>query len=104
MHHTPQTKLAQLRIELKRQEAEQLAKKRQQEAQKSAMWGKLLKSMQVQSSPEHSPQEAALLAAKAREQKLQDIMGAPPVPPPAPRGLLLLAIVCSASAPQFCTH
>lgn len=82
-----QVRLASLRAEMKRQEAqEELARKKQQEAQYSTLWAKLLKQVQPEKVAEQSPQEVALLAAKARERKFQDILGPPPVPPLSPKG------------------
>ena len=82
-------RLAVLRAELKRQEAEQLAAQQQQEAQRSTWWNNMLKQVQPQKAQEHSAQEKAFLAAKARERKLQEVLGPPPVPPPVPKGKLV---------------
>ena len=45
-----------------------------------------MKRMQSQQQDESSPQEVAMVSAKAREEKVQEVLGTPPEPPLAPKG------------------
>lgn len=78
-----QAKASNVRGQLKAQEAEALARRKQQEGQQSGIWGNLMKRMQLQQT---LPEETALVTARDREQKVQEILGPPPDPPIAPRG------------------
>ena len=82
-----QAEAAQVRADLKRQEAEARAKKKQQDAQRTGLWHEMMKRMQPQQAEETSPQEVALVTARAREGKVQEILGPPPEAPSAPKGL-----------------
>lgn len=82
-----QAEAAQVRADLKRQEAEARAKQKQQEAQSTGLWHEMMKRMQPQQAEETSPQEMALVTARAREGKVQEILGPPPEAPSAPKGL-----------------
>lgn len=46
----------------------------------------MMKRMRPQQTDESTPQTAALVTARAREEKVQQILGPPPEPPVAPRG------------------
>ena len=50
------------------------------------MWHDLMRRMQSQQMDESTPQETALMTARAREQEVQEIVGPPPEPPVAPKG------------------
>lgn len=82
-----QAEAAQVRADLKRQEAEARAKKKQQDAQRTGLWHEMMKRMQPQQAEETSSQEVALVTARAREGKVQEILGPPPEAPSAPKGL-----------------
>ncbi len=81
-----QAEAAQVRAKLKRQESEALAQKKQQEAQRTSIWHDMMKRMQPQQPEEGSPQEVAMMSARARERKVQEVLGPPPEPPLAPKG------------------
>ena len=72
---------------MKRREAEAHAKKKQKDAQRTGLWHDMLKRMQPQPPEETSLQEVALTTARAREGKVQEILGPPPEAPAAPKGL-----------------
>lgn len=86
---------AELRAELKRKEAEAFTLKKQQEAQRSAIWQQVLRRIRPQQQDEATPQEVALMTARAREEKVQEVLGCPPEPPTAPKGLYLYGSVGS---------
>jgi hypothetical protein len=85
-----QAEAARLRAELKRQEAQALAQKKQQDAQRTGLWHDMMRRIQPQQIEESSPQEVALMTARAREGKVQEILGPPPEAPAAPKGQLVL--------------
>jgi len=85
-----QAEAARLRAELKRREAQALAQKKQQDAQRTGLWHDMMKRIQPQQIEESSPQEVALMTARAREGKVQEILGPPPEAPAAPKGQLVL--------------
>lgn len=84
-----QAEAASVRAELKRKEAEAFDKKRQQEAQRTGIWHDMIRRVRTQQTDETSPQETALMSARARERKVQEILGPPPEPPSAPKGRLM---------------
>ena len=84
-----QAEAARLRAELKRQEAQALDKKKQQDAQSTGLWHDMMKRIQPQQIEESSPQEVALMTARAREGKVQEMLGTPPEAPAAPKGPLV---------------
>ena len=86
IEHQLQAEAAELRAELKRKEAEAITLKKQQEAQRSAIWQQVLRRIQPQQQDEATPQEVALMTARAREEKVQEVLGRPPEPPTAPKG------------------
>lgn len=86
---------ARLRAELKIQEAQALVQKKQQDVQRTGLWHDMMKRIQPQQIEESSPQEVALMTARAREGKVQEILGAPPEAPAAPKGLYLYGSVGS---------
>ena len=85
-----QAEAARLRAELKRQEAQALAQKKQQDAQRTGLWHDMMRRIQPQQIEESRPQEVALMTARAREGKVQEILGPPPEAPAAPKGQLVL--------------
>ena len=78
-----QAEATRVRDQLKAQEAEALARRKEQEAQQSGIWRDLLRRMQPQQT---LPEETTLLRARDREQKVQEVLGPPPEPPIAPKG------------------
>lgn len=78
-----QAEASKVRNQLKASEAEALARRKQQEGQQSGIWHHLMKRMQSQQAV---PEESALVTARDREQKVQEILGPPPEPPIAPKG------------------
>lgn len=78
-----QAEASKVRDQLKASEAEALARRKQQEGQQSGIWHHMMKRMQSQQTV---PDETALVTARDREQKVQEILGPPPEPPIAPKG------------------
>lgn len=78
-----QAEATKVRDQLKAQEAEALARRKQQEGQQSGIWRDLVTRMQSLSS---LPEESTLVRARDREQKVQEMLGPPPEPPIAPKG------------------
>jgi len=97
-----QAEAARLRAELKRQEAQALVQKKQQDAQRTGLWHDMMKRIQPQQIEESSPQEVALMTARAREGKVQEILGTPPEAPAAPKGRLVVPLYrCSCVGSRY---
>lgn len=95
-----QAEASNVRDQLKAQEAEALARRKQQEGQQSGIWRDLMRRMQLQQT---LPEETALVTARDREAKVQEILGPPPDPPVAPKGDCKGISACFAafSVPKF---
>ena len=78
-----QAQASMVRNQLKSEEAEALARGKRQEGQQSGFWRDLMRRMQSQQTV---PEDTALVTARDREQKVQEILGPPPEPPVAPKG------------------
>lgn len=69
-----------------------MARRKQQEAQQSGVWHDLVKRMRPQHTP---PETTALVTARDVEQRVQEMLGPPPEPPIAPKGVYLYGSVGS---------
>ena len=78
-----QAQASEVRKQLKSGEAEALARRKQQEGQQSGIWSDLMRRIRSQ---QPVPEDTALVTARDREQKVQEILGPPPEPPVAPKG------------------
>lgn len=81
-----------VRDQLRIQEAEAVAKRKQQESQQLGIWRDLVKRIRPQ---QIAPEGFALVTARDKEQRVQEILGPPPEPPVAPKGVYLYGSVGS---------
>lgn len=72
-----------VREQLRIQEAEAVARRKQQESQQLGIWRDLVKCIRPQQT---APEGTALISARDKEQRVQEIVGPPPEPPVAPKG------------------